>query len=197
MQVFARAHAERSSYHLACVTMMGKKEGAAWGVRGIRVSRVVIMAGTVEQKLADQGIVLHQPAAPVANYVGFVRTGYLLICSGQICIDAQGKLIAKGKLGRDVNVEQGAAAARGCAINLLAQVKAAVGDLDKVARVVRLGGFVNSMPDFLDGPKVLNGASDLMVAAFGDKGRHARTTVGVASLPADAAVEVEAIFEVA
>jgi enamine deaminase RidA (YjgF/YER057c/UK114 family) len=157
----------------------------------------MVMAGTVEQKLAAQGIVLHQPAAPVANYVGFVRTGNLLICSGQICIDAQGKLIAKGKLGKDVNVEQGAAAARGCAINLLAQVKAALGDLDKVARVVRLGGFVNSMPDFLDGPKVLNGASDLMVAAFGDKGRHARSTVGVASLPADAAVEVEAIFEVA
>ena len=92
--------------------------------------------------------------------------------------------------------EQGNAAARGCAINLLAQIKAALGDLDKVVRVVRLGGFVNSAPDFLDGPKVLNGASDLMVAAFGDKGRHARTTVGVASLPADAAVEVEGIFEV-
>lgn len=155
------------------------------------------MAGTVEQKLAAQGIVLHQPASPVANYVGFVRTGNLLICSGQVCLDADGKLIAKGKLGRDVTIEQGALAARGCAINLLAQVKAALGDLDKVARVVRLGGFVNSMPDFTDGSKVLNGASDLMVAAFGDKGRHARTTIGVAALPVDAAVEVEAIFEVA
>jgi enamine deaminase RidA (YjgF/YER057c/UK114 family) len=154
------------------------------------------MAGIVEQKLAAQGIVLHQPASPVANYVGFVRTGNLLICSGQVCLDADGKLIAKGKLGRDVTIEQGAAAARGCAINLLAQVKAALGDLDKVARVVRLGGFVNSMPDFIDGSKVLNGASDLMVAAFGDKGRHARTTIGVAALPVDAAVEVEAIFEV-
>lgn len=154
------------------------------------------MAGIVEQKLAAQGIVLHQPAAPVANYVGFVRTGNLLICSGQVCLDSEGKLIAKGKLGRDVTVEQGAAAARGCAINLLAQVKAALGDLDKVTRVVRLGGFVNSMPDFVDGSKVLNGASDLMVAAFGDKGRHARTTIGVAALPVDAAVEVEAIFEV-
>jgi enamine deaminase RidA (YjgF/YER057c/UK114 family) len=154
------------------------------------------MAGIVEQKLAAQGIVLHQPAAPVANYVGFVRTGNLLICSGQVCVDPEGKLIAKGKLGRDVTVEQGAAAARGCAINLLAQVKAALGDLDKVTRVVRLGGFVNSMPDFVDGSKVLNGASDLMVAAFGDKGRHARTTIGVAALPVDAAVEVEAIFEV-
>ena len=155
------------------------------------------MTGTVEQKLAAQGIVLHEPPNPVANYVPFVRTGNLLFVSGQICLGADGKLIAKGKLGAGVTVEQGNAAARGCAINLLAQVKAALGDLDKVARVVRLGGFVNSAPDFLDGPKVLNGASDLMVAAFGDKGRHARTTVGVASLPADAAVEVEGVFEVA
>jgi enamine deaminase RidA (YjgF/YER057c/UK114 family) len=154
------------------------------------------MAGTVEQKLAAQGITLPEPAAPVANYVGFVRTGNLLFVSGQVCFDAAGKLIAKGKLGAGVTVEQGNAAARGCAINLLAQIKAALGDLDKVVRVVRLGGFVNSAPDFLDGPKVLNGASDLMVAAFGDKGRHARTTVGVASLPADAAVEVEGVFEV-
>jgi enamine deaminase RidA (YjgF/YER057c/UK114 family) len=154
------------------------------------------MAGTVEQKLAAQGVVLHEPASPVANYVGFVRTGNLLFVSGQVCVDPQGKLIAKGKLGAGVTIEQGNAAARGCAINLLAQIKAALGDLDKVVRVVRLGGFVNSAPDFLDGPKVLNGASDLMVEAFGDKGRHARTTVGVASLPADAAVEVEGIFEV-
>ena len=154
------------------------------------------MAGTIEAKLASLGITLHAPAAPVANYVGSVRTGNLLFVSGQVCFDAHGKLIAKGKLGIAVSVKQGAAAARGCGINLLAQVKAAVGDLDKVVRVVRLGGFVNSAPDFLDGPKVLNGASDLMVAAFGDRGRHARTTVGVASLPADAAVEVEATFEV-
>jgi enamine deaminase RidA (YjgF/YER057c/UK114 family) len=155
------------------------------------------MAGTIEQKLAAQGITVHEPAAPVANYVGFVRTGNLLFVSGQVCVSPDGKLIAKGKLGAGVTVEQGAAAARGCAINLLAQIKAALGDLDKVVRVVRLGGFVNSAPDFLDGPKVLNGASDLMVAAFGDKGRHARTTVGVASLPSDAAVEVEGVFEVA
>jgi enamine deaminase RidA (YjgF/YER057c/UK114 family) len=154
------------------------------------------MAGTVEQKLAAQGVVLHEPASPVANYVGFVRTGNLLFVSGQVCVNPDGKLIAKGKLGAGVTTEQGTAAARGCAINLLAQIKAALGDLDKVVRVVRLGGFVNSAPDFLDGPKVLNGASDLMVAAFGDKGRHARTTVGVASLPADAAVEVEGVFEV-
>jgi enamine deaminase RidA (YjgF/YER057c/UK114 family) len=163
----------------------------------IQIKRGRNMAGTVEQKLAAQGVVLHEPASPVANYVGFVRTGNLLFVSGQVCVNPEGKLIAKGKLGAGVTTEQGNAAARGCAINLLAQIKAALGDLDKVVRVVRLGGFVNSTPDFLDGPKVLNGASDLMVAAFGDKGRHARTTVGVASLPADAAVEVEGIFEVA
>src|SRR6201987_3156722 len=154
------------------------------------------MAGTVEKKLASQGITLNEPPNPVANYVPFVRSGNLLFVSGQVCLGADGKLIAKGKLGAGVTIEQGATAARGCAINLLAQVKAAIGDLDKVTRVVRLGGFVNSAPDFLDGPKVLNGASDLMVAAFGDKGRHARTTVGVSSLPADAAVKVEAVFEV-
>lgn len=155
------------------------------------------MSGTIEQKLRSQGIELYEPVSPVANYVGFVRTGNLLFVSGQICRNAEGQVIAKGKLGAGVTVEQGQAAARGCAISLLAQVKAALGDLDKVVRVVRLSGFVNSAPDFIDGPKVLNGASDLMVAAFGEKGRHARTTVGVASLPSDAAVEVEAIFEVA
>jgi enamine deaminase RidA (YjgF/YER057c/UK114 family) len=154
------------------------------------------MAGAIEQKLESLGIKLHTAPTPVANYVGFVRTGNLLFVSGQVCFDAEGKLIAKGKLGGGVSIEQGQAAARGCGINLLAQVKAALGDLDKVVRVVRLGGFINSAPDFLDGPKVLNGASDLMVAVFGDKGRHARTTVGVASLPADAAVEVEGLFEV-
>ena len=154
------------------------------------------MAGTIEQKLASLGINLHAAPAPVANYVGFVRTGNLLFISGQLCSDSSGKLIAKGKLGAGVSIEQGQAAARGCGINLLAQVKAALGDLDKVVRVVRLGGFINSAPDFLDGPKVLNAASDLMVEVFGDKGRHARTTVGVASLPGDAAVEVEGLFEV-
>ena len=152
--------------------------------------------GTVEQNLADQGITLPAPTAPVANYVPFVRTGNLLFVSGQVCFGADGKLIAKGKLGAGVSMEDGMAAARGCGINLIAQVKAAIGDLEKVVRVVRLGGFINSAPDFLDGPKVLNGASDLMVAAFGNKGRHARTTVGVASLPADAAVEVDGVFEI-
>src|SRR6185295_12041213 len=151
----------------------------------------------IEAKLVDLGIVLPTPAAPIANYVGFVRTGSLLVVSGQICLGADGKLVAKGKLGDTVSVEDGQKAARACAINLLAQVKVAIGDLDKLVRVVRLGGFINSTPTFLDGPKVMNGASDLMVEAFGDKGRHARTTVGVASLPLDAAVEVEGLFEVA
>src|SRR5215467_2473105 len=151
----------------------------------------------VEQKLAALGIALPTPAAPIANYVGFVRSGSLLVVSGQICLGAGGTLVAKGKLGEAVTVEQGQAAARACGINLLAQVKMAVGDLDKVIRVVRLGGFINSAPTFLDGPKVMNGASDLMVEVFGDKGRHARTTVGVAALPLDAAVEVEGLFEVA
>jgi enamine deaminase RidA (YjgF/YER057c/UK114 family) len=151
----------------------------------------------VEKKLADLGIVLPTPAAPIANYVGFVRTGSLLVVSGQICLGPDGKLVAKGKLGSTVSVEDGQKAARACAINLLAQVKAALGDLDKVVRVIRLGGFINSEPTFLDGPKVMNGASDLMVEVLADKGRHARTTVGVAALPVDAAVEVEGLFEVA
>lgn len=154
------------------------------------------MPGTAEKKLTDLGIKLPTPAAPIANYVGFVRTGNILIASGQLCLDAEGKLVAKGKLGSGVSIEDGNKAARTCAINLLAQIKAALGDLDKVTRVVRLGGFINATPDFLDGPKVMNGASDLMVAVFGDKGRHARTTVGVSVLPLDAAVEVEGMFEV-
>src|SRR5689334_1048930 len=153
------------------------------------------MAGTVEKKLADLGIVLPTPATPVANYVSFVRTGNFMVVSGQLCLDADGKLVAKGQLGGAVSIEDGQKAARACALNLLAQIKAALGDLDKISRVVRLGGFINSAAGFADGPKVMNGASDLMVAAFGDKGRHARTTIGVSALPLDAAVEVEAAVE--
>jgi enamine deaminase RidA (YjgF/YER057c/UK114 family) len=153
------------------------------------------MAGVVEKKLSELGIVLTQPAAPVANYVPFVRTGNLLSVSGQICLDA-GKLVAKGQLGGGVSVEDGQKAARACAVNILAQVKVALGDLDNVVRVVKLTGFVNSAPGFTDGPKVMNGASDLMVAVFADKGRHSRSTIGVAALPQDAAMEVEALFEV-
>ncbi len=154
------------------------------------------MAGMVEKKLQELGIMLQEPPAPMANYVPFVRTGNLLNVSGQICLDSEGKLVAKGRLGDGVSIEDGQKAARACAINLLAQVKTALGDLDKVTRVVRLGGFINSAPGFTEGPKVMNGASDLMVAVFDDKGKHARSTVGVAALPADAAVEVEGVFEV-
>ncbi len=155
------------------------------------------MAGNVEQTLGKLGITLPTPTTPIANYVPFVKTGNLLIVSGQICFGTDAKLVAKGQLGGGVPVEDGQKAARACAINLLAQLKAALGDLDKVVRVVRLGGFINSAPGFTDGPKVMNGASDLMVEVFGDKGRHARTTVGVSALPADAAIEVEGLFEVA
>jgi enamine deaminase RidA (YjgF/YER057c/UK114 family) len=154
------------------------------------------MAGTVEKKLEELGIELPSPAKPVANYVACIRTGNLLVVSGQLCFGDEGKLVAKGQLGGGVSIEDGQAAARACAVNLLAQIKAAVGELDNVTRVVRLGGFINSAPGFTDGPKIMNGASDLMVEVFGDKGRHARSTVGVSALPADAAVEVEGMFEV-
>jgi len=154
------------------------------------------MAGMIEKKLTNLGITLPTPASPIANYVPFVRTGNLLLISGQLCFGADGKLVAKGQLGGGVSIEEGQKAGRACAVNLLAQLRAALGDLDKVRRVVRLGGFINSTPGFTDGPKVMNGASDLMVEVFADKGRHARTTVGVAALPADAAIEVDGLFEV-
>jgi enamine deaminase RidA (YjgF/YER057c/UK114 family) len=152
--------------------------------------------GAVDKRLAELGITLPTPASPIANYVPFVATGSLLVVSGQLCLGHDGKLVAKGQLGGSVSIEDGQKAARACVINLLAQAKAALGDLDKVKRVVRLGGFINSAPGFTDGPKVMNGASDLMVEVFGDKGRHARTTVGVSALPLDAAIEVEGQFEI-
>jgi len=150
-----------------------------------------------EQRLAEIGITLPTPAAPVANYVGTVRSGNLLVISGQICLGPDGKLVATGKLGAGVSAEDGKAAARICAINVIAQIKAAVGSLDKVVRIVRLGGFIAATPEFTQHPAVMNGASDLMVEVFGDKGRHARSTIGVPSLPLDSAVEVEALVEVA
>jgi enamine deaminase RidA (YjgF/YER057c/UK114 family) len=155
------------------------------------------MTGTVEQTLTKQGITLPAAPSPSANYVPYVRSGNLIVVSGQVCYGTDGKLVAKGQLGGSVSIEDGQKAARACGLNLLAQLKAAVGDLDNVVRVVRLGGFINSAASFGEGPKVMNGASDLMVEVFGDKGRHARTTVGVAALPGEAAVEVEGIFEVA
>jgi enamine deaminase RidA (YjgF/YER057c/UK114 family) len=150
----------------------------------------------VDKRLAELGITLPTPASPIANYVPFVVTGSLLVVSGQLCLSNDGKLVAKGQLGSGVSIDDGQKAARACVVNLLAQARAALGSLDKVKRVVRLGGFINSAPGFTDGPKVMNGASDLMVEVFGDKGRHARTTVGVSALPLDAAIEVEGQFEI-
>ena len=153
---------------------------------------------SIEQRLHDLGIVLPTPAAPVANYVGAVLTGSTLIVSGQLCFDAAGKLAPShiGKMGDAATMEDGQAAARLCVINVLAQVKAVVGSLDRVSRCVRLGGFINCRPDFASLPQVMNGASDLMVDVFGDKGRHARSTIGVAQLPLNALVEVEGLFEI-
>jgi enamine deaminase RidA (YjgF/YER057c/UK114 family) len=151
-----------------------------------------------ERRLAELGITLPKAAAPVANYVPYVRSGSLLVISGQLCFGLDGALAAehKGKLGGTVSPEQGREAARRAALNVLAQAKAALGDLDKIRRCVRLGGFINSTGDFPTLPQVMNGASDLVVEVLGEAGRHARSTIGVAQLPADAAVEVEAIFEV-
>ena len=155
------------------------------------------MAGQIEMKLAELGITLPQPMAPVANYVPYVQTGNLVVVSGQVpAVD--GKVAITGKLGYGVSTERGKEAARLCLINVLVHLKAACnGDLDRVRRVVRLGGFIACAPEFTDQAQVMNGASDLAVAVFGDNGRHARTTIGVSSLPIDAAVEVEGMFEVA
>jgi len=150
---------------------------------------------TIAARLAELGIVLPNPVAPIANYVPFVRTGTLLVVSGQISLGPDG--LMAGKLGGGVSIEEGQKAARQCGLNVIAQIQSAVGNLDNVIRIVRLGGFINCTPDFLDAPKVMNGASDLMVEVFGDKGRHARSTIGVAALPANAAVEVEAMVEIA
>jgi enamine deaminase RidA (YjgF/YER057c/UK114 family) len=149
----------------------------------------------VESRLAAAGVTLPVPVAPVANYVPFVRSGSLVHISGQVSLDASGGV--KGVVGADVDLEAAQGAARLCGINLLAQMKAACdGDLDRVIRVVKLGGFVQAGPDFFDIPKVVNGASDLMVLAFGDAGRHARSAVGVYRLPLNFAVEVDAVVEV-
>ena len=155
------------------------------------------MTGTVEGRLAALGITLPTPAAPIANYVGFNFAGpNLLVVSGQIPL-VEGKIACTGKVGAGVSVEQATAAARICLINVVAQVKAAVGDLDRVKRVVRLGGFIAAGSDFTQHALVMNGASDLAVEVFGEAGRHARSTIGVPSLPGDAAVEVEGMFEIA
>lgn len=152
--------------------------------------------GRVEAKLAELGIVLPTPMAPLANYVPFVHEAGLVVVSGQIPAK-DGAVAFTGKLGAELSLEQGQDAARLCFINVLAQLRVAcVGDLDRVTRVVRLGGFIAAGPAFAQHAAVMNGASDLAVAVFGDLGRHARSTIGVPSLPADAAVEVEGMFAV-
>ena len=152
------------------------------------------MASAIEARLSALNLTLPDAPAPAANYVPFVRTGNQIFVSGQVSAGPDGFI--KGKLGADMSVEEGAAAARRCGLALIAQARAAVGDLDKIKRVVKLVGFVNSTADFTDQPKVVNGCSDLMVEVFGEAGRHARSAVSVASLPFGVAVEIEAIFEV-
>ncbi|MEO1640790.1 MAG: RidA family protein [Pseudomonadota bacterium] len=150
----------------------------------------------IETRLAELGITLPDAPAPAANYVPYVIAGDMVYVSGQISADADGFIT--GKLGDTMEAEAGAAAAKTCAVSLLAQLKAACGgDIDRLVRVVKLVGFVNSTPDFGDQPKVINGASDFLVEALGDKGRHARSAVSAASLPFGVAVEIEGIFQIA
>ncbi len=149
----------------------------------------------IDRRLAELGLEIPQPVAPVANYVPYVKSGAFLYISGQVSNGPDG--LIKGKLGADLSLDQGSQAAKACAVNLIAQMRAACdGDLDRVRRIVKLVGFVNCTPDFVDHPKVINGASDLMVAVFGDRGRHARSAVGMASLPGDMVVEIEMVVEV-
>jgi len=150
----------------------------------------------IEARLVELGLALPKPPAPVASYVPYVIAGDLVHVSGQVSVDAAGGI--KGKLGDAIEVEEGQAAARLCALNLLAQVRVACGgDLDRVRRVVKLNGFVNVTPDFDPIPMVMNGCSDVMVQVFGDLGRHARSAVGVANLPLNFAVEVDGVFQIA
>ncbi|WP_343344509.1 RidA family protein [Sphingomicrobium sp. XHP0239] len=150
---------------------------------------------TIDQRLEELRIKLSAPAKPVASYLPYVESAGFLHISGQISMNEDGSLIV-GRLGEDYNVERGQAAARRCGIGLIAQMKAALGDLDRVEKIVKLGGFVNSTPDFSDQPKVINGASDLMQDVFGEAGRHARSAVGVNVLPLGVAVEIDAIVKV-
>jgi enamine deaminase RidA (YjgF/YER057c/UK114 family) len=150
---------------------------------------------SIEARLAELGVILPEAPAPAANYVPWVKTGNLLFVSGQIAANADGFIT--GKLGENMTAEDGAIAAKACAISLLAQLKAGCdGDIERLVRVVKLVGFVNSTPDFGDQPKVINGCSDFMVEALGDKGRHSRSAVSAASLPFGVAVEIEGIFEI-
>ncbi|AMS42745.1 RidA family protein [Aminobacter sp. NyZ550] len=152
------------------------------------------MGETIEKRLSDLGITLPEAAAPAANYVPFMGSGNLVFTAGQLPLK-DGKLTVTGLLGRDVDVAGGKEAAKQCAVNILAQAKAALGDLEKIRRIVKISVFVASSSDFTEQHLVANGASDFLVAALGDRGKHARSAVGVASLPLNAAVEIEAIIE--
>lgn len=150
---------------------------------------------SIESRLSELGVTLPDAPAPAANYVPFVQVGDIVYVSGQISNGPDGLIV--GKLGADMDVEAGAAAAKTCAISLLAQVKAACGgDIEKLVRVIKLTGFVNSTADFTDQPKVINGASDFLVEALGDAGRHSRSAVSAAALPLGVAVEIEGIFQI-
>ncbi len=154
------------------------------------------MTSAIEERLADLGVTLPEAPAPAANYVPFVKLGEMVHISGQISGDENG--LITGKLGESMSVEEGAKAARACAIALLAQLKSACGgDIDRLVRVVKLTGFVNSTPDFIEQPDVINGASDFLIEALGDAGRHARAAVSVASLPKGVAVEIDGLFQIA
>jgi enamine deaminase RidA (YjgF/YER057c/UK114 family) len=153
--------------------------------------------GKIENRLAEMNITLPEPAVPVANYVPYVITGNLVFISGQVTLE-DGEVKYIGKVGADLTVDDGIAAARLCGINILAQLKAACGgDLDRVVQCVKLGGFVNATTDFNQHPQIINGCSDLMVDALGDKGKHARFALGAGSLPLNVAVEIDAVFEIA
>lgn len=154
------------------------------------------MTGSVDARLKELGLEVPEAAAPVANYVGWVKSGSQVFVSGQVTL-REGKPQFIGKLGAEIDLEAGQAAAALCAVNIIAQLKQACdGDLDRVQRIVRLGGYVNSTADFVQQPQVINGASDLMVAVFGDKGRHSRAAVSVASLPLGVAVEIDCVAEI-
>ncbi len=151
---------------------------------------------SIDSRLKELGIDLPDAPAPVANYIPSYRAGNLLFISGQVSRTGDGKLLT-GKLGADIDVAAGREAAKVCALNILSQARAALGSLDRIERIVKLTGFVNSTPDFGNHPQVVNGASDLLVELLGDKGRHTRSAVGVAALPSNSAVEIEAIIQVA